>query len=243
MMLSQLKNQSPDGYTIGNIAGGGVINQYLLKAAYDVNKDFTHLAVFGLYSQGYVVRADAPWKDFRELVEDIKKNPGKLKFASVGVGTFHQVSMAVLAHQQKLKFIHIPYKGDPEAITALLGGHADFAGVSSGFIPFEKAGRVRLLATFMPERLPSYPNVPTWLELGYDFSIASFVGVCGPKGMAKPVVDKLSGAFKEAVKDPSFVKAMQGLDMPIKSLGPEETAAYVKDMSVKFGKIADLIKE
>lgn len=235
--LSLLKDEKPDGYTIGNISAAGILSQYMRKVPYDALKDFTPIMRYGDYAFGVVVQAESRWKTFKDLVEYAKANPGKIKYSTSGAGTFHHLAMEALAKQEGIQWTHIPYKGGHEATTAILGGHVDVEACSSEWKPYVESGRLRLLATYNPKRLAKYPDVPTWVDLGYKIAASSLIGIIGPKGMPHPIVDKLHGAYKQALDDPAFKRAMDNLDMPIVYRNPEGLAKDMKDLADKWGKL------
>ena len=141
---------------------------------------------YGDYTYGVVVRAEAPWKTFKELVDYAKANPGKVRYSTSGAGTFHHLAMEALAKQEGIKWIHIPYKGGHEATTAILGGHVEVEACSSEWKPHVESGKLRLLATYNPSRLPRFPDVPSWVELGYRIAASGYIAILGPKGMPRP---------------------------------------------------------
>lgn len=239
--LSLLKNEKPDGYTIGNIAIGGVLNQYFLKVNYDTLKDFTMIMGFGYYVLGVAVLSESPWKTMVELVHYAKANPGKVKFSSTGTGSIQFLVMEALARKEKIKWIHVPFKSGYDAVTALLGGHVDVAVAPTEWKPYVESGRMRLLSTYIPHRIPSYPHVPTWLELGYNISVSAAIGIIGPKGMSPSIVDKLHGAFKQAMDNPEFRRVMNSFDMPTVYMNGEALYKEIKGLNDQWGKfILDL---
>jgi len=235
--LALLKKEKPDGYTIANISAAGILSQYMRKVPYDALQDFTPIMRYGDYTFGVVVRSEAPWKTFKELVEYAKANPGKIKYSTSGAGTFHHLAMEALAKTQGISWVHIPYKGGHAATTAILGGHVDVEACSSEWKPYVESGRLRLLSTYNPERLAKYPDVPTWVDVGYPVAASSLVGIVGPKGIPRPVVDKLHGAYKKALEDAGFKKAMDSLDMPIVYRDPEGLYQDMKNLADKWGKM------
>ena len=235
--LAFLKNEKPDGYTIGNISAAGILSQYMRKVPYDVRTDFTPILRYGDYAFGVVVRPEAPWKTFKELVEFAKANPGKIKYSTSGAGSFHHMAMEALAKLEGVQWVHIPYKSGHEATTAILGGHVDVEACSSEWKPYVESGKLRLLATYNPQRLPKYPEIPTWVDLGYKLAASSLVGIVGPKGMPRPIVDKLHSAFKPALEDPVFKKAMDNLDMPIVYRDPEGLYKDMIGIADQWGKM------
>jgi tripartite-type tricarboxylate transporter receptor subunit TctC len=235
--LAMLKNEPPDGYSLGNLSPAGMLSQFMRKIPYDVMTDFTPIMRYGDYSYGVVVRADSPWKSFKELINYAKANPGKIRYSSAGAGTFHHLAMEALAKQEGIKWIHIPYKGGHEATTALLGGHVEVQASASEWKPSVESGKLRLVSTYNPDRLPKYPDVPTWMELGYGIGASGYIGILGPKGLPRPIVEKLHGAFKLAMEEPAFKKAMDTYDMPVVYRDPDGLAKDIKGFCEKWGKL------
>jgi tripartite-type tricarboxylate transporter receptor subunit TctC len=239
--LSLLKNEKPDGYTIGHVTIGGVLNQYFLKVNYDTLTDFTYIMGFGYYVLGVAVLSESPWKTMADLVNYAQVNPGKIKFSSTGAGSIQFLVMEALARREKIKWIHVPFKSGFDAVTALLGKHVDVAVAPTEWKPYVDSGRMRLLSTYIPKRIPRYPDVPTWLDLGYDISVSAASGFMGPKGMPAPFVDKLHAAFKQAMDSPEFRRVMDQFDMPIVYMNPEGIYREIKSLHDQWGKfILDL---
>ena len=109
---------------------------------------------------------------------------------------------------------------------ALLGGHVDFISTSSGFIPLVEAGQLRLLAVYSSKRANKFPDVPTTKELGYGVVQEAPIAVFGPKGMPADVVKSLHDAFRKAMDDPAFVRAMDSFQMPILYMSTAELSKY-----------------
>jgi len=227
--LTFLKGEKPDGYTIGCIAAG-ILGMYTQKVTFDVRKDFTPIS--GLFENfsGVVVPMNSPWKTFKELVNYAKNNPGKIKYATTGVATQHHLVMARLATKEGINWVHVPLKGGHAVITALLGGHIEVASSSPDWVPHVKAGRLRLLATPCERRLPSFPEVPTWFDLGYDISLKIVTSIVGPKGLPAPIVDRLNRAFKESMNDPNLIKTLNNYEELTWYRTPEEVAKFFNEM-------------
>jgi len=132
---------------------------------------------------------------------------------------------------------HVPYKGDPPSIAAVLGGHVTAASGSSAFIPHVKAGKLRLLATYGDKRMAVFPNVRTLKECGYDISYPSHVGIAGPKDLPEGVVKVLEKALKKGMDDEIFIKTMNRLSMPITFLGSEDYKLYLKKVNERASKL------
>ena len=132
----------PDGYTVAQIAITVFRYPFMRKTTYDPTKDFTYIIGVTGYTFGVVVRKDAPWQTFHELLADAKANPGKINYGTPGAGTSLHITMEQIAKQQGLKWTHIPFKGNAEATTALLGGHIQVEADSTGWAPLVNTGEL-----------------------------------------------------------------------------------------------------
>ncbi|MDD5168904.1 MAG: tripartite tricarboxylate transporter substrate binding protein [Syntrophales bacterium] len=205
-----------DGYLLSVAVTSLHRNSYINKFSFDTVKDVTPIIRVGGYLYGILVHPDSPFKTLKDLTDYAKANPGKLKYMASGVGTGGHIAMEELAYNNgRLKFVHIPSKGDAESSTALMGKHVDFISTTSGWIPLVEAKKLRLLAVFTEKRVKKLPNAPTVKELGYKVVQQSPFGIFGPKGMPANVVKTLHDAFKKALSDPTFVKTMDNYGMPV----------------------------
>jgi tripartite-type tricarboxylate transporter receptor subunit TctC len=202
----------PDGYTVTQIPITIFRFPFMQKTSFDPATDFTYIIGVSGYTFGVVVRDDAPWKTFQELVADAKANPGKINCGSPGTGTSLHIAMEQIAKRQGIKWTHIPFKGNSEAMNALLGGHIDAVADSSGWAQLVNAGQLRLLVTWGAVRTKNWPNVPTLRDIGIDLVANSPFGIAGPKGMDAKVVKVLHDAFKKGLEEPSYAEAMAKLD-------------------------------
>jgi tripartite-type tricarboxylate transporter receptor subunit TctC len=235
--LAFLKNEKPDGYSIGTLSSGGIITQHLLKAGYDATKDFTPIMGFAENIGGVAVQADSPWKTFKEFVLYAKNNPGKIKYGTPGVGSNHHLAMERLAMQEGIKWVHIPFKGGHPTITALLGGHVGAAACSPDWVPQVKAGTLKLLSVYSSTRMPRFPDVPSWMDLGYNISVKITTSIIGPKGVPSAIVEKLHEAFKRSLDDANFKKALENYDMVVYYQDPQGLAKEINEYSEQWGKL------
>jgi tripartite-type tricarboxylate transporter receptor subunit TctC len=146
------------------------------------------------------------------LLADAKANPGKINYGTPGAGTSLHVTMEQIAKQQGIKWTHVPYKGNAEATTALLGGHIQLVADSTGWAQLVNSGELRLLVTWGTGRTKNWPDVPTLKEAGIDIISTSPFGIAGPAGMDPAVVKVLHDAFKRGMEEPSYVAAMTKFD-------------------------------
>jgi tripartite-type tricarboxylate transporter receptor subunit TctC len=214
-------NAKPDGYTLcGGVSTGIVRAPQMQKVTFKPLKSFTPLIAYAGPYNGIVVKSDAPWKTFKELVEYAKKNPNKVKYGTGGIGTAMHHAMAFIEHQDGIKWIHIPYKGNADAMTALLGGHVDVASVGPEWVPFVRSGTMRVLVVTEEKKNPNYPDVPTLKELGYDFANETVFCIVGPAGLPSDVQSKLENAFAKAAASSEVKTAVEKLDLvPILMVG------------------------
>jgi len=235
--LASVKKEKPDGYNIVIVAGGIFISQHMRQLPFDILKDFTPIIQFAEYPTPVLVRDDSPWKTFKELVEYAKTNPGTIKYGTSGSGSIFHLAMETFALKEGIKWTHIPFKGGHPATMALLGGHIEVMVTPTDFKAFVRAGQLRFLSSFGQSRLPSFPEIPTWRELGYNIEMIHPAGWLGPKGLPKVVVDKLHGAFKEAIENPEFKRVMKDLEFPILYRNPEDLARQMKELTDYYGKL------
>ncbi|VWX61716.1 conserved hypothetical protein [Burkholderiales bacterium 8X] len=198
----------PDGYTISQFMVSMLRYPHMQQVSYDPLKDFSYIIGIGGSSTGIIVRADAPWKSFKDMIEYAKAHPGEVSYASTGQGTTLHMAMEEVARQTGAKFLHVPYKGTSETTVALMGGQAMLQLDTIG-VPMVRAGKARVLALFTEKRNPKLPQVPSLKELGIDVVATSPYGIAGPRNMSPAVVARLHDAFKQAMTDPQFVSTLE----------------------------------
>jgi tripartite-type tricarboxylate transporter receptor subunit TctC len=226
-----------DGYTIGVVTSSPTIAYHMGKLNFNPIDDLTHILRWGGYLFGTVVQADSPWKTLPELINHVKQHPKTVTYGSPGVGTPPHLAMEELSSLAGMQLLHMPYKGIAENNAALLGGHIDVVSDSSGWAPLVDAGKFRLLATYGYQRSARYPQVPTLREAGYDMVSPGPIGLIGPKGLPKPMVQKLHDAFKKAVDDPEFLAVMKSFDMSTLYLNSEDYEKFIRQDSARIQKL------
>lgn len=237
--LKAMAGARPDGYTIGQIPISITRFAQLGTVQLDPLKDLTYLARTSGQTFGIAVRADSPHKTLKDLVAAAKAAPGKLTYASAGIGGATHVGMEELAYAAGVQFNHIPYKGGAPALQDLLGGQVDALADSSSWAPHVKAGKLRLLATWGEKRTQDFPDVPTLKDSGYDVVVDAPNGIGAPKGLDPAVEKKLREAFKAAAASADFTSACDKIDAPVMYLdGPE----YEKYVAATYRKETQLIE-
>jgi tripartite-type tricarboxylate transporter receptor subunit TctC len=224
-----LLNERPDGYTLAQMPISVFRVPFMSqRPPFEPLTDFTYISHLTGYLFGVVVKADAPWPDFKSFLADAKANPGKFNYGTPGAGTSLHITMEQIATKQGVQWVHVPFRGVAENMQALLGGQIHATADSSGWGPLVEEGRLRLLVTWGPERAKRFPQVPTLKELGIDIVSTSPYGVAGPKGLDPGVVRVLDAAFKEAVADPAHMAVLDKFDMPPMYMGPDAYTNFVR---------------
>jgi tripartite-type tricarboxylate transporter receptor subunit TctC len=193
-----------------------------------------------------VVNAELPWKSVKELVEDARKRPGEITYASSGIYGASHVPMEMLLHTAgSLKMRHLPTTGGGPATTAVLGKHAAlWASPPALAIPHVKAGKMRPLATWGATRLAAFPDIPTLKELGHDVEYYLWAGLFAPRGISPAVFKTLRDGVRQAVQDAEFKAAMDKVQTPIAYQDADEfkawwdrDAAILADVLKKIGRV------
>jgi tripartite-type tricarboxylate transporter receptor subunit TctC len=207
----QMVNTKPDGYTLSMVPIGIFRMPHITGASYDPAKDFTYISQVAGFNYYLTVSSKSPWTTLAEFVEHAKTNAGKVSYGSPGAFSSQHIAMVQLGNEAGLNWTHIPFKGEADALTAVMGQHVQAAVGASGAIPYINNGDMRALATLGDERSAALPNVPTLKESGYDIVHTSAFGIIGPKGMPANVVAKIDEAIEKSMKDPALVKRMDTL--------------------------------
>jgi tripartite-type tricarboxylate transporter receptor subunit TctC len=203
------KTAQPDGYTLSQLPITAYRVPHMQKVDYDPINDFSYIIGVAGYTFGIVVKAESPFKTFKDLLDYARANPGQLSYATPGTGTSLHLAMEEIGVKAGVKFLHIPFKGYADGAQALMGGHVMAQVDSTGWARFVDAGSQRLLATLGDKR--TRWGAPTVSELGVDTVSNSPYGFVGPRGMPPQVVRVLH-AFKKAMDDPENLKVLAQLD-------------------------------
>ncbi len=228
----------PDGYTISQFPLGMLRIPHMQKSTWNPLTDFSYIIGVTGYTFGLTVRADSPYKTFNEYIEAARKQPGKIDYASTGIGTTPHLNIEEVAMNAKVTLNHVPFKGNADSTQALLGGHVMAQSDATGWDKYVDGGQMRLLVTFGETRTKRWPSVPTAKELGYGVVSTSPYGLVGPKGMDPAVVKTLHDAFKKAIDDPKHLELLAQLSQDVWYLNSEDYAKWARDT---FGKEKALI--
>jgi len=230
----------PDGHTLLVTTIAIAINAGLQKLSFDPVKDLAPVSELTSIPLMLVVHPSVPATNLKELVALLKANPGKWDYATSGAGTSPHLATEMFKSAAGVDMVHLPFKGNAEAMNALLGGHVKiyFAQVPA-VLQHVKAGAIRALAVTTEKRLPYLSDVPTIAELGYPgYEISSWQGMFAPAGTPKQILDKIAGETIRMLKSPEVGErlAREGSD-PIGTT-PEEFSRRYQAEIIKWAKVA-----
>jgi tripartite-type tricarboxylate transporter receptor subunit TctC len=234
---------APDGYTLmqGYVATHGT-SPATRQLAYDAVKDFTPIGMIGATPNVLVINPGVPAKNFKEFVEYVKNNPGKVNYGSSGPGSLTHLTMELFKQQMALSIEHVPYRGIAPAFTDLIAGQtqAMFPGLSAA-LPHLRAGSVRALAVTGTKRNPQIKAVPTLDELGLTgFDAMQWYGVVGPAHMSADVVNKLNGTLNAVLTAADMRDKLSSEALEPMTMSPAEFGAYIEKDIARWTQIAQI---
>ena len=231
---AKVARSKPDGYTLLMIHVSHATNPFMFKnLSYNPVEDFEPI---GLATEGpmvLVARKDFPARDAREFLDYVRQNASKLSMGHAGPGSASHLCNLKFMQALKVNVTQVPYKGAAPALNDLMGGQLDFmCDQTSNNLPSVQSGRVKAYAVAGTQRLAQLPDVPSLQEAGLSgFDISIFFGLYAPKGTPRPVLDKLTAALQQAVRDPDVkarLSALATLPVPPEKARPEVLRAHLK---------------
>jgi tripartite-type tricarboxylate transporter receptor subunit TctC len=238
--MSYVARAPADGYTLLFCSPGIAINPTLYgNLSFVPERDFAPISLVGKVDNVLVVSNSLPVHNLKELIAYGKANPGKLNYASPGVGSSLHLAAELFKTQADLNMVHVPFKGANEALAAVVAGNTDlFFDVVPDAIPLIKAGKVRAIAVTGEQRNESLPEVPTMMEAGLpNYSAITWNGILAPAGTPQAVIDKINAAIRTTVSSPEVLAKFKSLGQQAVSDSPQQFAAFIKDETVKWDAI------
>jgi tripartite-type tricarboxylate transporter receptor subunit TctC len=230
----------PDGYTLLiSQAGALTITPSLYKLDYDPLKDFAPVAIIVQSPHILTVNPELPAHSLAEFIAYARANPGKINFASPGIGTQPHLLGELLQIVGNIKLVHVPYRGSAPAIIDLLAGQVQMMFDSpSVMLPHIEAGQLRALAVTSESRIAQIPDVPTVGEAGYPQLVTTFwTGLLAPAGTPQPIIQKLNAAINDGLKAPDVQASVHKLGVDTKAVTPQEFSAFMAAETHKWAQV------
>jgi len=240
--VDYVAHAAPDGYNMAVMDPGVVINPVLQKSMpYDIFKDIVPLSITSSSPEVLVVAPQLGIKSYAELVAYGKANPGKLNYASAGVGTTPHLAAELWKLRTGIEAVHVPYKGIGASYTDMMSNKVQMSFSSiAGALPFTKDGRVIPLATTGAVRSPVYPDLPTVAEAGLpEYDVDLWLGLYGTAGAPPAVLAKLNDAINKALQDPELKAAFATFGLTPRGMSLADSAAYTKSEYEKWKKVIE----
>jgi tripartite-type tricarboxylate transporter receptor subunit TctC len=231
---------APDGYTIGIVSASSiVINPTMEKIAYDPKKDLAPVTLVTTVPEMLVVAGNVPANNMAELVALARAQPGKLNFASAGVGGLPHLAGELFKLTAKIDIVHVPYRGAAPAINDLLGQQVQMVFLDLPVIlPQIQAGRLKPIALGARQRAPTAPDVPTTAEVGMpDLLIENWYGMFAPSGTPQNIVAEINRVANAAMNDPQVKQKLADQGLTVAGDTPEQFRAFIDTETTKWAKV------
>jgi len=232
---------APDGYTlvVSGIASHVIAPLLPQGTPYDPVRDFTHIAMFGGPPAVLAVNPSMEARDLREFVALAKARPGALSYGSPGNGTQGQLVAELFKQRAGIQMVHVPYKGAAGAVTDLMAGHIQVISTTLTTAATQiRAGRVRGLAVSAPARLPDFPDLPTYAELGYPDLVATvWFSLSGPANLPGDIVSRLNAEVNRALELPEVRERLKVEGIVPSPMGAREFNAFVAEELKRWGPV------
>ena len=222
----------PDGYTLGVISSGHVVNPVLYASIpYDTLKDFAGVSPLASLPSALVVAPSLGIRNVRDLVAAAKAKPGTFNYATAGVGSGAHISAEKFRMATGIDALHVPFRGSPESLTETMGGRTQFTwtplSTASGLV---KEGKLLALAVSTPKRVAAFPDVPTIAEAGFPKGEFNFwVGLLAPAGTPKEIVARLNDEINKALATPEIKERLAKLGAEPMEMNPAQFDTFLRD--------------
>jgi tripartite-type tricarboxylate transporter receptor subunit TctC len=228
-----------DGYTIVIATFAHAVNPSLQpKLPYAQDKAFAPITLIGKGPNVLVVRTDSKYRTVKDIVDAARANPGKLTYASQGVGTSAHLAGEMFTNYAKVQMTHVPYRGAGPAITDLMGGQVDMIFATAAAVStFVQSGKLRAVAVTTPQPSPALKGIPTIAATIPGYAVESWYGLYAPAGTPPAVIQKLNAAAKKVARSPAFAKRIEQEGLVVTASDPAELDSYVKSEEERWRKV------
>jgi tripartite-type tricarboxylate transporter receptor subunit TctC len=232
----------PDGYTLlgGNPGPLTIAPSIREKLNYDPLRDFAPITLIARSASCMCIHPSIPARNLKEFVTIARASPGKINYATPGMGTVGHLAIENFSTAAGIKMTHVPYKGAAIYTVDLIAGHIDFSNIQIfQAAPHVRAGKLRCLAVTAVVRSPLLPETPTAQEQGIKgYSSYNWNGILAPAGVPKGVVERIHAVLAKPLRDPENRKQMESLGYEVSGDGPAEYAAFIRAETEKWAKVA-----
>jgi tripartite-type tricarboxylate transporter receptor subunit TctC len=238
--VDHVAKAAPDGYTLvlANV-GAMASNPHIMRLSYDPLRDLTPITMATVFANVIIVQPDSPARTLKEFIDLARKQPGRITYATSGVGGAAHLAGELLESMAKIFLVHVPYRGGGPALQGFLGQQVDvFIATPVTSIKQIAGGRARALATTGPQRAKLMSDVPTVAESGYPgYEAVNWYAYYGPKGMPKDIVERLNRELVKVLKQPETVALLEKQGVEPQSSTPEELARYTEREYKTWGRV------
>jgi len=231
---------TPDGYTLLFTSGAiATASKHMYKdMPFDPDRDLVPITNVATGPQLIAVATNVPVKDLRELIAYAKANPGRINYGSAGIGAQTHLAAESFAYSAGIELTHVPYKGESQALTDLMGGQIQMATPNfAAAVSFVKEGKIRALAVTSRERNPQLPDVPSASDVLPEFESAGWFGLMAPTGTPKEIIDKVQRDSARIVRADDFKARLAQIGMEPVGNTPADFAAAIRSQSARWAKI------
>jgi tripartite-type tricarboxylate transporter receptor subunit TctC len=240
--VKSVAGAAADGYTllVANTTTLGVIPAVSREAGFDPVKTFAPVAKLADSATALVVAAELPANSVDALIAQARANPGKLNYASVGLASLPHLQAEAFKARAGIEIVHVPFKGGPEMVSAVLGQHVHMAFPEVSVIVAQvRAGKLKALGVSSPQRHPLLPGVPTMIESGIaDFVFPMWTGLVAPAGTPNEIIERLNGIVQTGLRSSQIVETLAANGAQASPGSPQALADLIADETVRWSTIA-----
>jgi tripartite-type tricarboxylate transporter receptor subunit TctC len=234
---------TPDGYTVlfGTNGTLGIGPALYKNLRYDPSHDLAPVGLLHKLPLLLIVYPSIPAMNLQELIQYARSNPGKLSFASAGVGSVSHLAGELFKEEAKVDILHVPYKGGGAAVTDLISGRVSMMlETIPNALPLARSGQMRAIAVTTKERSSSAPDIPTLAESGLpNFDVSAWTGLFVPAGTPRAIVDRLNAETRRIAGEKHYVDLVQAMGTNVAASSPEEFGAFVRDDIARWTRVIE----
>src|SRR4051812_21291459 len=237
---AQAAKSSPDGSTIVIVFDTHAVNPFLQTLPFDTEKDLDPVLWVGTAPNIVATHPSRPYQNFADVIAAAKAKPDTVTFGSIGSGSLGHLTGVLLAERAGVRMVHVPYRGGGPLMNDAIAGHIDLLIASAALVtPQVKGGKVRALAQTGSTRVPALPDVPTAIESGFaGFESYAWWGIFTPAPTPKPILERLTAAITESLRDPTITKTIsENMQITMRLGGPDELRKFIGDQMKLWGPV------